>query len=165
MRTLWPCIVQAPVVLVSPGPHNPPTASVGTPLQNRYSGPLGLWSVVLKVPTWGCCSISHWMGQQRTIIWPELLFRICDSQLEQLKKKKKKTARLPGPFPVSFLITRWPQDLFITPANPGYLEAATLLGNIWDKGMFSWACINYELDSKIATLLFLRHSHLLSRRC
>ncbi|KAM5291003.1 LOW QUALITY PROTEIN: retinal guanylyl cyclase 2, partial [Glossophaga mutica] len=38
--------------------------------------------------------------------------------------------------------------LFISPANPGYSEAAALLGNIWDKGIFSWVCINYELDNR-----------------
>ncbi|KAM4818670.1 retinal guanylyl cyclase 2 [Thomomys bottae] len=37
---------------------------------------------------------------------------------------------------------------FIGPANPGYCEAASLLGNSWDKGIFSWACVNYELDNK-----------------
>lgn len=58
------------------------------------------------------------------------------------------TARLPGPSPVPFLTTRWLQDLFLSPANPGYSEVAALFGNIWDKGIFSWVCINYELDNK-----------------
>ncbi|XP_066555667.1 retinal guanylyl cyclase 2 [Amia ocellicauda] len=35
---------------------------------------------------------------------------------------------------------------FIGPLNPGYCDAATLLGKNWDKAIFSWACINYELD-------------------
>ncbi|KAL1766492.1 retinal guanylyl cyclase 2 [Sigmodon hispidus] len=40
---------------------------------------------------------------------------------------------------------------FVGPANPGYCEAASLLGSSWDKGIFSWACVNHELDNK--------HSH------
>ncbi|KAM5128762.1 LOW QUALITY PROTEIN: retinal guanylyl cyclase 2 [Callospermophilus lateralis] len=35
---------------------------------------------------------------------------------------------------------------FIGPANPGYWEGAWLLGNSWDKGIFS-ACVNHELDN------------------
>nr|AYD91338.1 Olfactory guanylyl cyclase GC-D [Lepisosteus platyrhincus] len=35
---------------------------------------------------------------------------------------------------------------FVGPLNPGYCDAATLLGKNWDKAIFSWACINYELD-------------------
>ncbi|XP_004685756.1 PREDICTED: retinal guanylyl cyclase 2 [Condylura cristata] len=45
---------------------------------------------------------------------------------------------------------------FIGPANPGYCEAASLLGNSWDKGIFSWACVNYELDNKISYPTFSR---------
>ncbi|XP_040120996.1 retinal guanylyl cyclase 2 [Oryx dammah] len=45
---------------------------------------------------------------------------------------------------------------FIGPANPGYCEAASLLGNSWDKGIFSWACVNYELDSKKSHPTFSR---------
>ncbi|KAL0973346.1 hypothetical protein UPYG_G00202270 [Umbra pygmaea] len=37
-------------------------------------------------------------------------------------------------------------DAFVGPANPGYCDAATLLAKNWDKAIFSWACINYELD-------------------
>ncbi|XP_026790472.3 retinal guanylyl cyclase 2 [Pangasianodon hypophthalmus] len=37
-------------------------------------------------------------------------------------------------------------DAFIGPGNPGYCNAATLLGKNWDKAIFSWACINYELE-------------------
>ncbi|KAJ7990638.1 hypothetical protein DPEC_G00302470 [Dallia pectoralis] len=37
-------------------------------------------------------------------------------------------------------------DAFIGPANPGYCDAASLLAKNWDKAVFSWACINYELD-------------------
>uniref|UniRef100_A0ABI7XVL4 Guanylate cyclase n=1 Tax=Felis catus TaxID=9685 RepID=A0ABI7XVL4_FELCA len=45
---------------------------------------------------------------------------------------------------------------FIGPANPGYCEAASLLGNSWDKGIFSWACVNYELDNKNSYPTFSR---------
>ena len=45
---------------------------------------------------------------------------------------------------------------FIGPANPGYCEAVSLLGNSWDKGIFSWACVNYELDSKNSHPTFSR---------
>ncbi|XP_030632601.1 retinal guanylyl cyclase 2 [Chanos chanos] len=37
-------------------------------------------------------------------------------------------------------------DAFVGPTNPGYCNAASLLGKNWDKAIFSWACINYELD-------------------
>ncbi|XP_040324304.1 retinal guanylyl cyclase 2 [Herpailurus yagouaroundi] len=45
---------------------------------------------------------------------------------------------------------------FIGPANPGYCEAASLLANSWDKGIFSWACVNYELDNKNSYPTFSR---------
>ncbi|XP_046529995.1 retinal guanylyl cyclase 2 [Equus asinus] len=45
---------------------------------------------------------------------------------------------------------------FIGLANPGYCEAASLLGNSWDKGIFSWACVNYELDNKNSYPTFSR---------
>uniref|UniRef100_UPI00398EEC97 retinal guanylyl cyclase 2-like n=1 Tax=Pristiophorus japonicus TaxID=55135 RepID=UPI00398EEC97 len=35
---------------------------------------------------------------------------------------------------------------FIGPTNPGYCDAASLLGKNWNRIIFSWACINYELD-------------------
>ncbi|XP_055066934.2 retinal guanylyl cyclase 2 isoform X2 [Misgurnus anguillicaudatus] len=35
---------------------------------------------------------------------------------------------------------------FIGPVNPGYCEAASLLGKSWNKAVFSWSCIGYELD-------------------
>ncbi|XP_051535145.1 retinal guanylyl cyclase 2-like [Myxocyprinus asiaticus] len=37
-------------------------------------------------------------------------------------------------------------DVFVGPTNPGYCNAASLMGKNWDKAIFSWACINYELD-------------------
>lgn len=45
---------------------------------------------------------------------------------------------------------------FVGPANPGYCEAASLLGNSWDKGIFSWACVNPELDNKHSYPTFSR---------
>ncbi|XP_067118105.1 LOW QUALITY PROTEIN: retinal guanylyl cyclase 2 [Osmerus mordax] len=35
---------------------------------------------------------------------------------------------------------------FIGPANPGYCDAASLLGKGWNKAVFSWACVGYELE-------------------
>nr|AYD91330.1 retinal guanylyl cyclase 2 GC-F [Carcharhinus amblyrhynchos] len=35
---------------------------------------------------------------------------------------------------------------FIGPTNPGYCDAASLLGKNWNRIVFSWACVNYELD-------------------
>ncbi|XP_021333059.1 retinal guanylyl cyclase 2 isoform X1 [Danio rerio] len=35
---------------------------------------------------------------------------------------------------------------FIGPVNPGYCEAASLLGKSWNKAVFSWSCIEHELD-------------------
>lgn len=37
-------------------------------------------------------------------------------------------------------------EAFVGPTNPGYCDAASLLGKNWDKAIFSWACVNYELD-------------------
>ncbi|XP_040855723.1 retinal guanylyl cyclase 2 [Ochotona curzoniae] len=45
---------------------------------------------------------------------------------------------------------------FIGPANPGYCEAAALLGTSWNKGIFSWACVNYELNKKESYTTFSR---------
>ncbi|XP_004590239.2 retinal guanylyl cyclase 2 [Ochotona princeps] len=45
---------------------------------------------------------------------------------------------------------------FIGPANPGYCEAAALLGTSWNKGIFSWACVNYELNNKDSYTTFSR---------
>ncbi|KAM9203421.1 retinal guanylyl cyclase 2 [Mergus octosetaceus] len=36
---------------------------------------------------------------------------------------------------------------FVGPLNPGFCEVATLLGENWNKTIFSWTCINYKLDS------------------
>ncbi|XP_060780759.1 retinal guanylyl cyclase 2 isoform X3 [Neoarius graeffei] len=37
---------------------------------------------------------------------------------------------------------------FVGPVNPGYCDAASLLGKTWNKAMFSWSCIDHELDAK-----------------
>ncbi|KAG7321171.1 hypothetical protein KOW79_015586 [Hemibagrus wyckioides] len=36
---------------------------------------------------------------------------------------------------------------FLGPINPGYCEAASLLARNWNKALFSWSCVNYELES------------------
>lgn len=36
---------------------------------------------------------------------------------------------------------------FVGPVNPGYCEAASLLTRNWNKALFSWSCVNYELES------------------
>ncbi|KAJ8338274.1 hypothetical protein SKAU_G00372400 [Synaphobranchus kaupii] len=35
---------------------------------------------------------------------------------------------------------------FVGPANPGYCDAASLLGKTWNKPVFSWACVGHEMD-------------------
>ncbi|XP_017947350.2 retinal guanylyl cyclase 2 [Xenopus tropicalis] len=45
---------------------------------------------------------------------------------------------------------------FVGPMNPGYCDAATLLGKNWDKAVFSWACINHDLDDKSSFPTFAR---------
>ncbi|GAB0180977.1 mitochondrial enolase superfamily member 1 [Grus japonensis] len=45
---------------------------------------------------------------------------------------------------------------FIGPLNPGFCEVATLLGENWNKAIFSWMCINYKLDSTIYHSTFAR---------
>lgn len=37
---------------------------------------------------------------------------------------------------------------FVGPVNPGYCDAASLLGKSWNKAMFSWSCIGHELDAR-----------------
>ncbi|KAM4627243.1 retinal guanylyl cyclase 2 [Polymixia lowei] len=37
-------------------------------------------------------------------------------------------------------------DAFVGPTNPGYCNAASLLGKNWNKAILSYGCINYELD-------------------
>ncbi|KFO85790.1 Retinal guanylyl cyclase 2, partial [Buceros rhinoceros silvestris] len=45
---------------------------------------------------------------------------------------------------------------FIGPLNPGFCEVATLLGENWNKAIFSWMCINYKLDSAFHHPTFAR---------
>uniref|UniRef100_A0A8C6U415 Guanylate cyclase n=1 Tax=Neogobius melanostomus TaxID=47308 RepID=A0A8C6U415_9GOBI len=35
---------------------------------------------------------------------------------------------------------------FIGPANPGYCDAASMVSKGWNKALFSWGCIGYDLD-------------------
>lgn len=45
---------------------------------------------------------------------------------------------------------------FLGPQNPGYCDSASLLGKNWNKAVFSWACINHDLDNKISFPTFAR---------
>ncbi|NXA38115.1 GUC2F cyclase, partial [Eudromia elegans] len=45
---------------------------------------------------------------------------------------------------------------FIGPLNPGFCETATLLGENWNKPIFSWMCVNYKLDSTTHHPIFAR---------
>ncbi|XP_053728950.1 retinal guanylyl cyclase 2 isoform X1 [Synchiropus splendidus] len=37
-------------------------------------------------------------------------------------------------------------DVFLGPTNPGYCTAASLLAKNWEKAIFSYGCVNFELD-------------------
>ncbi|XP_063288388.1 retinal guanylyl cyclase 2-like isoform X1 [Pelobates fuscus] len=45
---------------------------------------------------------------------------------------------------------------FLGPLNPGYCDSATLLGKNWNKAVFSWTCVNHDLDSKDSFPTFAR---------
>ncbi|XP_075707155.1 retinal guanylyl cyclase 2-like [Rhinoderma darwinii] len=45
---------------------------------------------------------------------------------------------------------------FIGPQNPGYCDSASLLGKNWNKAIFSWACVNHDLDNKNSFPTFAR---------
>ncbi|KAJ8416772.1 hypothetical protein AAFF_G00326500 [Aldrovandia affinis] len=45
---------------------------------------------------------------------------------------------------------------FMGPVNPGYCDAASLLGKSWNKAIFSWACISHELDDARTHSTFAR---------
>ncbi|XP_069748930.1 retinal guanylyl cyclase 2-like isoform X2 [Narcine bancroftii] len=45
---------------------------------------------------------------------------------------------------------------FIGLVNPGYCDAASLMGKNWNRIVFSWACVNYELDDAINYPTFAR---------
>lgn len=36
---------------------------------------------------------------------------------------------------------------FIGPVNPGYCDAASLLGKSWNKPVFSWSCVGFEMEA------------------
>lgn len=46
----------------------------------------------------------------------------------------------------AFIYNENKADVFIGPTNPGYCVAASLLSKNWDKAIFSYGCVNYELD-------------------
>ncbi|XP_068122781.1 retinal guanylyl cyclase 2-like isoform X2 [Hyperolius riggenbachi] len=45
---------------------------------------------------------------------------------------------------------------FIGPQNPGYCDAASLLGKNWNKAIFSWACVNHDLENRNSYPTFAR---------
>ncbi|XP_029302359.1 retinal guanylyl cyclase 2 [Cottoperca gobio] len=47
-------------------------------------------------------------------------------------------------------------DVFVGPTNPGYCVAASLLAKNWDKAIFSYGCVNYELDRVLGYPTFAR---------
>lgn len=47
-------------------------------------------------------------------------------------------------------------DAFVGLSNPGYCVAASLLTKNWNKALFSFCCMNYELDRAIAYPTFAR---------
>lgn len=47
-------------------------------------------------------------------------------------------------------------DAFMGPTNPGYCVAASLLAKNWEKAIFSYGCVNYELDRVIGYPTFSR---------
>lgn len=47
-------------------------------------------------------------------------------------------------------------NALVGPTNPGYCIAASLLAKSWDKALFSFSCISYELDRLTAYPTFAR---------
>lgn len=47
-------------------------------------------------------------------------------------------------------------DAFVGPTNPGYCVAASLLAKNWDRAIFSYCCVNYELDRIVGYPTFSR---------
>uniref|UniRef100_A0ABM5FV77 Guanylate cyclase n=1 Tax=Pogona vitticeps TaxID=103695 RepID=A0ABM5FV77_9SAUR len=45
---------------------------------------------------------------------------------------------------------------FIGPLNPGYCDTASLLSRSWNKAIFSWACVNDDLDNPSHHPTFVR---------
>ncbi|KAK5868423.1 hypothetical protein PBY51_009441 [Eleginops maclovinus] len=56
----------------------------------------------------------------------------------------------------AFIYNENKADAFIGPTNPGYCVAASLLAKNWDKALFSYGCVNYELDRVIGYPTFSR---------
>ncbi|KAG7479175.1 retinal guanylyl cyclase 2-like [Solea senegalensis] len=47
-------------------------------------------------------------------------------------------------------------DVLLGPTNPGYCVAASLLAKNWDKALFSFGCLSYELDRATGYPTFVR---------
>ncbi|XP_029944247.1 retinal guanylyl cyclase 2 [Salarias fasciatus] len=45
---------------------------------------------------------------------------------------------------------------FVGPANPGYCDAASMLSKAWNKALFPWGCVGYELDDARSHPTFAR---------
>ncbi|KAK1899961.1 Retinal guanylyl cyclase 2 [Dissostichus eleginoides] len=56
----------------------------------------------------------------------------------------------------AFIYNENKADVFIGPTNPGYCVAASLLSKNWDKAIFSYGCVNYELDRVMGYPTFSR---------
>ncbi|KAM8768119.1 retinal guanylyl cyclase 2 isoform 2-T2 [Acanthopagrus schlegelii] len=56
----------------------------------------------------------------------------------------------------AFIYYEQTADAFVGPTNPGYCVAASLLAKNWEKAVFSYGCVNYELDRVIGYPTFAR---------
>ncbi|XP_061664802.1 retinal guanylyl cyclase 2 isoform X2 [Syngnathoides biaculeatus] len=45
-----------------------------------------------------------------------------------------------------FLAFHTKASAYVGPANPGYCDAASMLSNGWNKALFAWGCVSYDLD-------------------
>ncbi|XP_017275468.1 retinal guanylyl cyclase 2 [Kryptolebias marmoratus] len=58
----------------------------------------------------------------------------------------------------AFIFNDKSANAFIGSANPGYCIAASLLAKNWDKALFSYSCVSYELDRTVGYPTFARTS-------
>lgn len=56
----------------------------------------------------------------------------------------------------TFIYSDKSANALVGPTNPGYCIAASLLAKSWDKALFSFSCISYELDRLTAYPTFAR---------
>ncbi|XP_029311273.1 LOW QUALITY PROTEIN: retinal guanylyl cyclase 2 [Cottoperca gobio] len=55
-----------------------------------------------------------------------------------------------------YLDFRTKASAYIGPANPGYCDAASMLSKGWNKALFPWGCVGYELDDARSHPTFAR---------